>query len=266
MTNMKRLKWLTVFLLLIGQTAWAWDGEGTSGNPYLISSTSDWKQLATDVSAGNSYSGKFFRLTADFDADGQSVGTENSPFSGTFDGDGHTLTYDRGGNTDTGFVLVDDYCAPFVRLDGATIRHLNVTGGVYSNHKYAAGIASIINGSKQTTIMDCHVSSILYGGEGVKADATFGGLVAEVKKECTAEPVIKDCSFTGSITMYAAGSSGMVGYAHRSVRFENCLFDPKEYPYAPYVNTCATFVRMPSGVESTLEECYYTIFMGTKQG
>ena len=63
MTNMKRLKWLTVFLLLIGQTAWAWDGEGTSSNPYLISSTSDWKQLATDVSAGNSYSGKFFRLT-----------------------------------------------------------------------------------------------------------------------------------------------------------------------------------------------------------
>ena len=263
---MKRLKWLTVFLLLIGQTAWAWDGEGTSSNPYLISSTSDWKQLATDVSAGNSYSGKFFRLTADFDADGQSVGTENSPFSGTFDGDGHTLTYDRGGNTDAGFVLVDDYCAPFVRLDGATIRHLNVTGGVYSNHKFAAGIASIINGSKQTTIMDCHVSSILYGGEGVKADATFGGLVAEVKKECTAEPVIKDCSFTGSITMYAAGSSGMVGYAHRSVKFENCLFDPKEYPYAPYVNTCATFVRMPSGVESTFEKCYFTIRMGTQQG
>ncbi len=81
MTNIKRLKWLTVFLLLIGQTAWAWDGEGTSSNPYLINSTADWNLLAQSVVGGNSYSGKFFRLTADLDADGQSVGTENSPFS-----------------------------------------------------------------------------------------------------------------------------------------------------------------------------------------
>ena len=263
---MKRLKWLTVFLLLIGQTALAWEGSGTSADPYLINDATDWKQLATNVTGGNSFSGKFFRMTADIDVEEQSVGLENKPFSGTFDGDGHTLTYSRGGSTETDFVLVNDYCAPFVRLDGATIRHLNVAGAVYSKHKFAAGIASIIDGSEQTTITDCHVSSILYAGEGLQADATFGGLVAVVKKECTAEPLIKDCSFTGSITMYAAGCSGIVGYAHRSVKFENCLFDPREYPYAPYVNSCATFVRMPEGVESTFEGCYFTTQMGTAQG
>ena len=46
----------------IVQGAWAWDGDGTSAKPYLIKSSADWKQLADDVSGGNSYSGKFFAL------------------------------------------------------------------------------------------------------------------------------------------------------------------------------------------------------------
>ena len=252
-----------VFLLLVVQTAWAWDGEGTSSNPYLISSTTDWNLLAQSVVGGNSYSGQFFRMTADIDAGGLSVGTENMPFSGTFDGDGHTLTFDRGGSTETEFVLVDSDCAPFVRLDGATIRHLNVAGAVYSNHKYAAGIAMIIDGSGQTTILDCHVSSTLYAGENVKADATFGGLVGVVQPSCTDDLVITDCTFTGRITMWASYSSGMVGWANRPVKFKNCLFDPKE---VPYTDGNATFVRMTTGVESTFEECYFTMLMGTAQG
>ena len=262
----QRVRFIVALLLMAVQGVWAWEGSGTSTDPYLIQNLDEWKSLSYDLAHQKSHGGEFFRLTTDLDLEGISVGSETQPFSGTFDGDGHTLTYNRGGNLPGGFVLVDDYCAPFIRLDGATIRHLNVTGSIYSNHKFAAGIASIIDGSEQTTIMDCHVSSILFGGKGVEVDATFGGLVAVVKKECTAEPVITGCSFTGSITMYAAGSSGMVGYAHRSVKFENCLFDPKEYPYAPYVNTCATFARMTSGVECTFTDCYYTVLMGTQQG
>ena len=98
---MKRFKWLTVFLLLIGQTTWAWEGSGTSTDPYLIQSLDDWKSLSYDLAHQQSHEGEFFRLTADLDLEGYSLGGEMQPFSGTFDGDGHTLTYNRGGARDT---------------------------------------------------------------------------------------------------------------------------------------------------------------------
>ena len=98
------------------------------------------------------------------------------------------------------FEYVDDYCAPFVRLDGATIRHLKVKGSIFSRHKFAAGIASLIDGSRTTTIDDCHVSSRLFADSNLSSDATFGGLAAVVEGSCTASPVIKNCSFTGGFS------------------------------------------------------------------
>ena len=57
-------KILLIFALLLTTVAgvWAWDGEGTSANPYLIKSSADWKQLANDVRNGNSYSGQFSNI------------------------------------------------------------------------------------------------------------------------------------------------------------------------------------------------------------
>ena len=260
---MKKNFWALAILLAIAQGAWAWEGSGTESDPYLIQNIDDWKSLSYDLAHQKSHEGVFFRLTADLDLEGYSLGGEMQPFSGTFDGDGHTLTYDRGGARDDRFELVDDYCAPFVRLDGATIRHLNVTGAIYSNHKFAASIASIIDGDRPTTIVDCHADCILYAGEKVKGDATFGGLIGYVNASCKADPTIKDCTFTGRITMHAACSGGLVGWTYRPIRFENCVFDPRE---TPYTDGCATFVRTADGVQCTFEKCYRTILMGTPQG
>ena len=123
----KKLLLLTITLLcMVAQGTWAWDGHGTQSDPYLIQSIQDWKDLASQVAAGNNQDDEFFRLTTDLDLEGNNIGSESKAFSGTFDGDGHTLTYNRGGAKSTGFEVIDDYCAPFVRLDGATIRHLNL--------------------------------------------------------------------------------------------------------------------------------------------
>ena len=75
---------LIVLLFAFGQGAMAWDGLGTSTNPYRIQDSNDWKQLADEVLFGNSFSGKYFEMTADIDADGVSVGADGRPFSGIF--------------------------------------------------------------------------------------------------------------------------------------------------------------------------------------
>ena len=152
---------LLALLLITVQYMWAWDGSGTQTDPYKIQSSADWQEFAIKVSMGNSYQGTFFKMTNDIDANGINAGTSTFAFNGTFDGGNHTLTYNRGENNAQGVQAVDDYCAPFVLLNGATIRHLRVTGTIYSKHMHAAGIASLITGANPTTIDDCHVSSHL---------------------------------------------------------------------------------------------------------
>ena len=115
-------------LLLTVQEALAWEGSGTEAEPYLIEHIGDWRELDSRVRGGETFSGQFFTLKADIDVEGVSVGTDQRPFSGTFNGGGNTLTYNRGTSSAEGATYVGDFCAPFVRLDGATIRYLQVTG------------------------------------------------------------------------------------------------------------------------------------------
>ena len=256
---------LLTLLLITVQYMWAWDGSGTQTDPYKIQSSADWQEFAIKVSMGNSYQGTFFKMTNDIDANGINAGTSTFAFNGTFDGGNHTLTYNRGENNAQGVQAVDDYCAPFVLLNGATIRHLRVTGTIYSKHMHAAGIASLITGANPTTIDDCHVSSHLFGTNNLSNDASFGGLVGEVLSTCSASPVIKNCSFTGSFGGWVTSSSGMVAFTSKQgITFEHCIFDPKVVPSVE--GTPATYVRMAPGVVSSFKECYFTQTMGTSQG
>ena len=256
---------LLALLLITVQYMWAWDGSGTQTDPYKIQNSADWQEFAIKVSMGNSYQGTFFKMTNDIDANGINAGTSTFAFNGTFDGGKHTLTYNRGDNNAQGVQAVDDYCAPFVLLNGATIRHLRVTGTIYSKHMHAAGIASLITGANPTTIDDCHVSSHLFGTNNLSNDASFGGLVGEVLSTCSASPVIKNCSFTGSFGGWVTSSSGMVAFTSKQgITFEHCIFDPKVVPSVE--GTPATYVRMAPGVVSSFKECYFTQTMGTSQG
>ena len=256
---------LLALLLITVQYMWAWEGSGTQADPYKIQSSADWQEFAIKVSMGNSYQGTFFKMTNDIDANGINAGTSTFAFNGTFDGGNHTLTYNRGENNAQGVQAVDDYCAPFVLLNGATIRHLRVTGTIYSEHMHAAGIASLITGANPTTIDDCHVSSHLFGTNNLRNDASFGGLVGEVLSTCSASPVIKNCSFTGSFGGWVTSSSGMVAFTSKQgITFEHCIFDPKSTTSVG--GTPATYVRMAPGVVSSFKECYFTQTMGTSQG
>ncbi len=95
-------------------------GNGTATNPYLITSAADWVNLAVYVNSGTSYSGEFFKQTADISIT-SCVGDEAHAFSGTFDGNGYTIdmTFENVG------IL---YAAPFRYIDGATIRGVHLVG------------------------------------------------------------------------------------------------------------------------------------------
>ena len=99
---------------------WPKQGEGTEASPYLISSADDWNNFAQNVKLGRSYSGSHVKLTADISvshmAGGYLADDNYQPFSGTFDGDGHTLTINLNNQS--------RFAAPFKCVKDATIKNL----------------------------------------------------------------------------------------------------------------------------------------------
>ena len=93
--KIRRSGMLLLALLAFGQIAWAQglSGTGTSDDPYLINDSIDWNWFAQSVTNDSTYAGKFVQLTDNIIV-GTMAGIENKCFSGTFDGQGHTITLD----------------------------------------------------------------------------------------------------------------------------------------------------------------------------
>ncbi|MDR1184209.1 MAG: hypothetical protein LBK67_05385, partial [Coriobacteriales bacterium] len=172
-------------------------GEGTTESPYLIASVADlqWMrtQLSDSAAANNSYRSAYYKLTADIDMTGvEDWGSLNgnaaaTAFSGTFDGDGHSISNVRvvAATANTGF---------FGIINGATIKdlalvNLNVTHTV--NLLNTGGIAASVTGP--STISGCYVSgSVTSNGSAV------GGIVGASSAAITIENCRVDGSVSGS--------------------------------------------------------------------
>lgn len=111
-------------------------GSGTSSDPYLISTAGQLAYFSNQVNAGTNYSGKYFKLTTDFNLSGKlwtpignSEGTDEKgwPFHGIFDGDGHVVTSMNATVSASGSDLLLAGLFGFMNYDGI-IKNLGVTG------------------------------------------------------------------------------------------------------------------------------------------
>ena len=229
---------------------WPTEGAGTEGSPYLISSTDDWNKFAHNVNLGRSYSGKYVKLTQDISV-WQFVGSdESTPFSGTFDGDGHTI--------DCRMEKGSDFVAPFPVTQNATFKNLTLTGyvNVVWNHSYLAGIVGHAMGN--TTFTNCRVSTTLECKNADSRDISGGGFVGAANNV-----TFEGCVFDGRLIGPNAYNCGGFGGYVNSATVTNCLFNPSEVTFS--TTGCNTFIRMSSGTP-TITGCYYTQAYGTAQG
>lgn len=192
---------------------------------YLIGSPVDWEEFSLvveDLPLSNA------RMTADFTIlDNTMVGTSAVPYSGIFDGQGHTLTFN--------YSVTADDCAPFRFINGATIKNLHTAGTISTNSRYIGGVASDARGTN--TVEACWSSVDMqstYNGDG-----TSGGIVAY---NVNGTLNIRDCLFDGSMKSASTYSwGGLVGWRAGTVNMDNCLFAPAEVDVNNY--SCATLVR-----------------------
>ncbi len=239
-------------LVNVNLDAIPWEGEGTEDDPYVISYTVQWYLLAQRVAEGTDYSDKYFRLAKDITVT-RMVGTDGQhAFSGTFNGDGHTLTLN--------YNTTEEYAAPFRFVKDATIHDLTVDGTINTSNQFAAGFIGQTAGT--TSINNCRSSVTI--SSTVSGDGTNGGFIAHIYAE---ETTISGCLFDGSLlgktTDNNGGFVGWIGSAPScGLTIENSIFAPAEIT----MTGDKTFARFNNGNHPTFRNSFYTEAFGGAQG
>ncbi|MBQ9236295.1 MAG: hypothetical protein IJ183_00050, partial [Prevotella sp.] len=188
-------------------------GSGTEGDPYVISSNDDWTSFANSVNSGFTYSGEFVKLTKNVNATVNVGLRNNEPFSGTFDGDGHTLTVTLTANAASTSGNTEGI-APFHFIRNATIKNLRTAGTITSTTNHTSGLVGFSEGTN--TFQNCVVSTTL------NVKYYMGGFIGHSQSSSI---TIRDCLFNGTVngssSTYIAGIWGWNGGGSGSI--VNCL-------------------------------------------
>ncbi len=213
-----------------------------AGTEYTIHTADGWGvfcDLLAETATGY-FSGKTVKL-GDNIAVSRIAGSDGHQFTGTFDGDGKTLTVNYA-NTDN-----NTRTAPFSYVDGATIQNL-IVGGTISGTAYrAAGIiGETVNATSHIT--NC-VSSVDISSGRYTGGFSIGGNVE-----------IEGCMFNGKING-TANSGGFIGYSNSAQVIKNSLFAPQD---GSSINGGTFYFN--GVVDVAPVNSYYTQALGTAQG
>lgn len=185
------LSLVLVCLMCVTASAAQLSGDGTMNNPYVIGTANQLDAFAQMVAEGNDFSGKFIVLENDIavNAEFAPIGSETAPFSGTFDGKGHTLS---------AIEVTQDYAGLFGYTDGAVITDVTVSGN-FRAENYAGAVAAYAD---DTVIESCTVSALVY------ADSYTGGVAGYLKSGKISSCTTESRATVGSFKEYCGGIAG----------------------------------------------------------
>jgi len=213
-----------------------------------IRSDADWDTFIQKVKeAEGKYDVNAYLMT-DISVDiNKRVGTNSSPYRGTFEGNGHTINL----NIISGY---GQTATLFFYVGSSTFRNLNLTGTVSGSLAYTASLITYAKTGSNVTIENCNSTVNLTSS--YKDLAYMGGFVGKID---SGRLTFNNCRFAGSFTgVDTWGNGGFVGDAvgdQSRVTINNCLFAPTS------INTkyeeCHTWVGSNSGT-LTLNNSYCT--------
>lgn len=226
-----------------------WSGWNGRDDTYYIADSRDWEGFLQHAADNPTISAV---LTRDVVLeDGTSgVGSEEAPFSGSFDGGGHTLQIRMSGSA----------CAPFAWVDGCRIRDLKLAGTV-SGSGHASGL--IGHSGKETVTVK---------GVWMDADVSGSGRVSGMVGESGGMIRFEDCLVTGSVTASDGFAGAFAGWPSCSgLIFSSCLSAPRAVSPEPgpseetlsdiqfsncyYASDCRGAEAMGKGLESAVLSC-----------
>ena len=248
---------LSLFLLALVLTMPTWAQGGNGTEVVSIGSKAEWKAFCQRV---NNNGEPFLnaKLTRDVDLGEEivMVGSVSYPYSGTFDGNGHTLKF----NWNAG---KDNQIAPFWYVKDATIKNLRTQGKITSKGYGLSGMVYIALGT--TTITGCISDVDITGGDGGWDDSRAAGMVQAVADGASVQ--ITDCLVKGSITDNADEDdrtmAGFVLSNNGTYTLTRCLYVGTNN--ATNNGLCYTF-GTEKGISAIFTDCYYLNTCGKAQG
>ena len=193
------------------------------------------------------------RLTADVDlgSDINIVDSYLSPYSGTFDGQGHTLTV----NWNSTIVNI----APFSGVKDATIKNLHVKGQITIDDGNLSGL--ILYAYGKISVSGCVIDVDL------KVPRYLSGMIYTVPTgaQVTITDCVVKCDITATTDTNRAKMGGFVCSLYGNCTLNNCLYAGTNNGIDNYYTY--TFVpRTYLDPRVTLDNCYYLNACGEEQG
>ena len=208
------------------------DGGGTEDDPYKIATAADLLEFADKVNNKNQTSA-WAELTANIDLNNQRwtpIGSDSHPYTGTFDGNGHTISglyldsssanyqglfgyVGTGGTVKdfsvSGTVSGGMFVGGVVGLNRGSVENCTNTGSVTSSVSPVGGVVGRNDGS----VENCYNTGNVSGNSVI---SNVGGVVGD------SSGTVKNCYNTGSVSggMYVGGVVGLNSRASASVT--NC--------------------------------------------
>jgi len=222
------------------------EGSGSQADPYKVKTAEDLAKLAQRV-ASDDFKGKFFRLENNIDLGNTAsrfmpVGDLGTPFEGTFDGNGKTISglrLDARG---------DNYVGLFGNL-GANGKVMNLNIDNFILQSNGAWISPLV-ADNLGTISNCKVTKSRVISNGQSA----GGIAGR------SAGTVEDCSFSGEI-IGVGNIAGIVGYnyskiyrSHSDAALQRAGHVTDIYrDIAGIAGTSAS----SEGYEARIEDCYF---------
>lgn len=183
------------------------NGSGTENEPYLISSIEDYRYFRDNTEM---FADKYISLETDLNIDDQTdlgIGTEESPFTGYFNGNDHRIS----GSGEMFDDLSCDNIGLFGNVENATIENLRVSSFSLS---VGNNVGIVVGNAKDSTIRNIWIWSC-----GVEADSNAGAVAGRVDGGS-----ITDCNSEASVSIYeGCYAGGIVGYADNGATIERCI-------------------------------------------
>ncbi len=231
--------------------------EGTKDNPYRIGNKDHLATFANLVKAGET--GACAIVTADItdnafvNGSAQIATTQDAPYTGTFDGAGHTIKLNHGGGA--------SYKGLFAYIKNATVKNVNITGAV-GGQQALAGIAAV---AESSLIENCTNSATIFdASNGSWSINDSAGIVGKASGE---NMIIKNCANFGEIGNDLRGNyvGGIVGNSSEDVQIINCYNTGavKGTNYVAGIGYLGTFTNCYSNADLSSSYGVYSIAAGT---
>lgn len=246
---MKKTRLLTLLMAMIMMAMspvkmWAISGSGSSSDPYLISSDTDWRNSGFVSALSKSSSSSKVHIYLMNDIEVSSVTLRDQDVYISLDGNGHNIKLNS-------ITTTEENTGLFGKIGGGVVKDLRIGGALTSSKKYMGNLCGKVTGTLIITNVICS-ASLAYNNENVD-DATTGGFIGQINGDVT----FNQCGFTYRLYCNSKGKNmcGMVGYrSSGSVVFNNC-FCKAEWRSAVSSDNYA-YMRN-DGSNTIYNNCYY---------